>query len=248
MKLIFLSALLYCTFPKKAFCQQHQYGNMYLLYHIDSGSYMNIDQEIIPLQLAKGTYWALNFGFNEISDGGYIGIQTGYDDVSSGLLIFSIWNATVASIGDTNSYVVDFDGEGTGKSCRINMPIKTNHTYRLRILQLESNASGTFWGAWITDKTIGQEYFLGKIKTNQQTTLSSEILNFVEYFGGIKPCDDVPKSQVQFNSIHLNCGDFSLACKASYNPFAYKFARCIGGTCALNESNSLVIFGGNESK
>jgi hypothetical protein len=245
MKLLFLTALLlYCSFPKKAFCQQHQYGNMYLLYHVESGSYMNIDQEIIPLQLAKGTYWALTFGFNEISDGGYIGIQTGYNDVTSGLFIFSIWNATVASTGDAHSYVVDFDGEGTGKSCRINMPIKTNHTYRLKILQLESNASGTFWGAWITDQTIGQEYFLGQIKTNQQTTLSSEVLNFVEYYGEIKPCEQVPKSRVQFNSVQFNCHDLSSECEATYNPYKYKFAECVSGTCLLNETNSQVNFGG----
>jgi hypothetical protein len=233
------------VFPKSTIAQQHQNGYMYLYYDAAVGNYFNIDQEITPLQLANGTYWALTFGFNEVKDGGYIGIQTGYNNSSEGLLIFSIWNATVAAKGDANSYVVDFDGEGVGKSCRISIPLNINHTYRLRIWQMESNSSGTYWGAWIKDKTIGKEYFLGKIKTDQQTTLSSDVSNFVEYYGGIKPCDQVPQSRAQFNSVQFNCDDPSSACEASFNPYTYIFSHCISGTCTLNDTNSLVIFGGN---
>ena len=232
-------------FPKSTIAQQHQYGNMYLFYDAAEGNYYNIDQEITPLQLAKGTYWALTFGFNEIADGGYVGIQTGYNNANSGMLIFSIWNATVGSKGDANSNVVDFDGEGVGKSCRISIPIKINHTYRLRIWQMESNSSGTYWGAWIKDKTIGKEYFLGKIKTNQQTTLSSDVLNFVEYYGAIEPCDQVPKSRALFNAVQFNCDDPSSECKDAYKAYKYKFAECITGTCKLNDGYSDVIFGGN---
>ena len=39
---------------------------MYLNYNISNGSYYNIDQEITPLKLANGTFWALTFGFNEL--------------------------------------------------------------------------------------------------------------------------------------------------------------------------------------
>lgn len=244
MKLKILLSFFFVSVQMGAISQQHQYGNMYLLYDVPQGTFQSIDQEITPLQLAQGTYWAMTFGFNEISDGGYIGIQTGYENSNTGLLIFSIWNARVAAKGDNDAYVVDFDGEGVGKSCRISLPIQTNHTYRLHVGQLSSNSSGTYWGAWIMDKTIGKDYFLGKIKTTMQTTLSSDVLNFVEYFGDIKPCDRVPKSQALFYPIQFNCDDSS-QCQESFTPINYKFAECITGTCTLEEIQSLVIFGGN---
>jgi hypothetical protein len=67
--------------------QQHQNGNIYLLYDIPSNKHYNIDQEIIPKTIAPGTFWALTFGFNEIIEGGYIGIQTDYRNVKFDLNI-----------------------------------------------------------------------------------------------------------------------------------------------------------------
>ena len=244
-RFFFTSLVLFLSTAKMGYSQQHQYGNMYLHYDAAPGTFFNIDQEITPLQLAKGTYWALTFGFNEISDGGYIGIQTGYNNANTGMLIFSIWNATVAAKGDNATYIVDFDGEGVGKSCRISIPIYTNHTYRLRIWKMESTSSGTYWGAWIKDKTIGKEYFLGKIKTDQQTTLSSNVLNFVEYYGPIQACDEVPQSRAQFGAIQFNCDDPTAQCQQVYTPSSYTFAECVTGTCTLSESHSEVLFGGD---
>ena len=159
--IIFLVGLFYFS---SSVAQQHQNGNMYLLYDLAPGKYYNIDQEITPQKLGAGTFWALQFGFNEIQDGGYIGIQTNFGDTKNGLFIFSIWNATEAVEGSAGSYTTNFDGEGSGKSCRLSIPLIASHIYKLRIWQLESNSSGTFWGAWITDKSIDKEYYLGKIK------------------------------------------------------------------------------------
>jgi hypothetical protein len=224
--------------------QQHQNGNMYLFYDIPYNQYYNIDQEITPQQIAPSTFWALTFGFNELEEGGYIGIQTDYSNSKKGLFIFSIWNAIDAEKGDLESYIVDFGGEGEGKSCRISMPLVESHIYRLRVWQLESSGSGTYWGAWILDKTINKEYYLGKIKTNKQSTLSNYVSNFVEYYGEKKPCNKVPFSQALFHSIKFNCDDNLGSCKNIYNPYKFIYSNCVLGKCILNSNHSNVSFGG----
>jgi hypothetical protein len=224
--------------------QQHQNGNMYLLYDIPGDKHYSIDQEIIPKTIAPGTYWALTFGFNEITEGGYIGIQTDYSSVNQGLFIFSIWNAVKAVKGDKESYTVDFGGEGAGKSCRISIPLIESHIYRLRVWQLESDVSGTYYGAWIFDKSINKEYYLGKIKTNKQTTLSSGVSNFVEYYGEKKPCNRVPYSRALFYPIKFDFDDNKEVSKYSFLPKNYTYATCVNGKCILYESYSNVTFGG----
>ena len=223
--------------------QQHQNGNMYLLYNNPPGKFYNIDQEITPEKLAPGTFWALTLGFNEQKEGAYIGVQTDYSDSNKGMFIFSIWNAIDVEKGDMESFTVDFGGEGEGKSCRLSIPLIPSHTYRLRIWQLETNSTGTFWGAWILDKSIGKEYYLGKIKTALQTTLSSRASNFVEYYGAIKPCNYVPHSKARFNSIKFNCNSDNGTCEKTYHPINYRFGECVGGFCTLDNNHSNVSFG-----
>ena len=225
--------------------QQHQNGNMYLYYTVSNNNYHNIDQEITPQTIAPGTFWALTFGLNELSNGGYIGIQTDYSDAKKGMFIFSIWNAVEAVKGDKESFTVDFGGEGIGKSCRISIPLIESHTYRLRIWQLESNSSGTYFGAWILDKSIDKEYFLGKIKTNKESTLSNRVSNFVEYYGDKKPCNKVPFSQAIFHSIKFNCNDDVGQCESAHLPVNYNYDDCVNGNCVLNIKNTSVSFGGN---
>lgn len=224
--------------------QQHQNGNMYLFYNVSNNNYYNIDQEITPQTIAPGTFWALTFGFNELSNGGYIGIQTDYSDTKKGMFIFSIWNAIDAVKGDKESFTVDFGGEGIGKSCRISIPLIELHTYMLRIWQLEKNSSGTYFGAWIIDKSIDKEYFLGKIKTNKRSTLSNRVSNFVEYYGDKKPCNKVPYTQAIFHSIKFNCNDEVGQCQSVYLPFKYSYGDCVNGNCVLNINNTSVSFGG----
>jgi Domain of unknown function (DUF3472) len=224
--------------------QQHQNGNMYLLYDVPSNKHYNIDQEIIPKTIAPGTFWALTFGFNEINEGGYIGIQTDYSSVNKGLFIFSIWNAVGAEKGDKESFIEDFGGEGVGKSCRISIPLIVSHIYRLRVWQLDSDITGTYYGAWILDKSINKEYYLGKIKTNEQSTLSNRVSNFVEYYGEKKPCNKVPFSRALFYPIKFDCDDNSGVCKYIFMSNRYTYADCVNGKCILNDSYSNVSFGG----
>ena len=224
--------------------QQHQNGNMYLLYDVPSNKHYNIDQEIIPKTIAPGTFWALTFGFNEINEGGYIGIQTDYSSVNKGLFIFSIWNAVGAEKGDKESFIEDFGGEGVGKSCRISIPLIVSHIYRLRVWQLDSGITGTYYGAWILDNSINKEYYLGKIKTNEQSTLSNRVSNFVEYYGEKKPCNKVPFSRALFYPIKFDCDDNSGVCKYIFMSNRYTYADCVNGKCILNDSYSNVSFGG----
>jgi len=224
--------------------QQHQNGNMYLLYDLPSNKNYNIDQEIIPKTIAPGTFWALTFGFNEIIEGGYIGIQTDYSSANKGFFIFSIWNAVSAEKGAKESFIVDFGGEGVGKSCRISIPLIESHIYRLRVWQLDSDITGTYYGAWILDKSINKEYYLGKIKTNKQSTLSNRVSNFVEYYGEKKPCNKVPFSRALFYPIKFDCDDNRGVCKYIFMPNRYTYADCVNGKCILNDSYSNVSFGG----
>jgi Domain of unknown function (DUF3472) len=224
--------------------QQHQNGNMYLLYDIPSRKYFNIDQEIIPKTIAPGTFWALTFGFNEMTEGGYIGIQTDYSNSNKGNFIFSIWNAVDAVKGCQESFIVDFAGEGTGKSCRLSIPLSESHNYKLRIWQLEADHLGTYFGAWITDQTIGKEYYLGKIKTGKPCTLSSRVSNFVEYYGEKRPCNNVPLSHALFYPVKFNCDDNLDTCNFISLPTRYTYADCVNGQCILNDSYSNVTFGG----
>lgn len=243
MKIILMSVSIFLSTWMLA--QQHQFANMYLRYDIPNGRYYCIDQEISPSKLANGTFWALTFGFNELADGGYIGIQTDYSSIEKGLFIFSIWNAVDAEKGDANSYFLDFGGEGVGKSCRISIPLVESHVYRLRIGKLEVENDGTYWGAWINEKTENKSYFLGKIKTKNETSLSNRISNFVEYYGDETSCDNVPYSSVTFSSVKVNCNDYAGACDKVFNPTNYSFDKCVKGSCQLNNNESLVGFGGN---
>jgi len=243
MKFIVLIVSLFIF--NKVVGQQHQNGNMYLYYTVSNNNYQNIDQEITPQTIAPGTFWALTFGLNELSNGGYIGIQTDYSDAKKGMFIFSIWNAVEAVKGDKESFTVDFGGEGIGKSCRISIPLIESHTYRLRIWQLESSSLGTYFGAWILDKSIDKEYFLGKIKTNKESTLSNRVSNFVEYYGDKKPCNKVPFSQAIFHSIKFNCNDEVGQCESAHLPVNYSYDDCVNGNCVLNIKNTSVSFGGN---
>ncbi|MFN5182796.1 MAG: DUF3472 domain-containing protein [Bacteroidota bacterium] len=224
--------------------QQHQDGNMYLHYKVAPSEYNSIEQDISPYKLANGTFWALTFGFNELSDGGYIGLQTDYHNTSKGLLIFSIWNATNAVKGCDGSYAVDFGGEGSGKSCRLSVPLVEQHIYTIKVSRLETERSGTYWGAWIIDKTINKEYYLGKIKTNTPSSLSNRFLNFVEYYGDKKPCDQVPYSEARFYSIKINCNNVSEQCKNIHLPFNYNYASCVKGSCNFYQNYTGVTFGG----
>lgn len=227
-----------------SFGQQHQYGNMYLHYTAQDGDFQNIEQEIKPLKLAKGTFWALTFGFNETNNGGYIGIQTDYNRVEQGLFIFSIWDAVDSRKGDEDSYLVDFGGEGEGKSCRISIPLQESHNYRLSIKKLESDRNGTFWGAWIIDVTLGETHYLGAIKTEIQTTLSGRVSNFVEYFADQQPCDKVPFSKAIFMGVKFNFNSSLGTFQREIFPYNYNYSLCVKGTCVLNAKESQVSFGG----
>ena len=92
------------------------------------------------------------------------------------------------------------------------------------------------------DQSIGKEYALGKIKTDEPCTLSNSISNFVEYYGDEKPCDKVPSSTVVFHPLNLNCDDNLRICDGIYNPINYHFADCVDGYSVLTNS-SFVFFG-----
>jgi hypothetical protein len=77
----------------------------------------------VPVK-ATASYWAANWNWTDASYGGYIGLQTNgnrADDSAGDTAIFSLWNANGGGPG-----CIRFSGEGTGMSCRLAYPIKTD--------------------------------------------------------------------------------------------------------------------------
>ena len=223
--------------------QQHQNANIYTFWNWQGNEYFNIDQRVNIQQSAPSTYWALRFDFANTDKGGYMGLQTDKSGNNS-IAIFSIWGANGCEMGSTGSYCVDFSGEGTGKSCRIPFNIEKNHIYRLRVWRLKSENIGQWWGAWVMDLNTGKETHIGSIRTQYGKVLTNTTNNFVEYFGGALPCDDVPKSIATFYPPTANNNDptNSFQYNSSYNK--YSISTCVRGIVNFQNEAAMVTHGG----
>lgn len=178
---------------------QHQNGAAHLVWDFTPQPMRawNVDQTVEIGKKAKSTFWALQFGFAEVPDGGYLGIQTdGYraDGSVGETAIFSIWGADQARGGQC----LPFGGEGEGQSCRAAFPIQKNTPYRLRVWQLDTDATGQWWGAWVRDGRTGVDQHLGDIHVTGASRSINGALNFSEYFGPQVPCNRVPQSKAYF--------------------------------------------------
>lgn len=209
--------------------QQHQEANMYLFWDWQGNDYYNIDQRIKINTLAPSTFWALSVNFVEQASGAYMGLQTKQDGSQNGLAIFSIWDANGCVAGPNGSYCTDFSGEGTGKSVRVPFQIVPNHTYRFRLWRLEDDENGYWWGAFIMDENTNVETYLGKIRRQGSAALRNNAVDFVEYFGGALPCDDVPISVATFFPPTANNDDPSNAFQFGSKYSSYHMASCVTG-------------------
>ncbi len=121
------------------------------------------------------TFWSHQFGFNK-GNGAYVGMQdNGGEDQ---LFLFSVWDVTEAKPGSDGSWCQDFDGEGIGESCRINVPWKAGDTYTYTVAY-----EGDGWfGATIDDTTDGTSFKLGSIRTPATGISTAGMVDWVEYY------------------------------------------------------------------
>lgn len=121
------------------------------------------------------TFWSHQFGFNR-GNGGYIGMQdNGGEDQ---LFLFSVWDVNQAKPGSKGSWCQDFGGEGTGYSCRMNVPWKAGHTYTFNV----ASEGGGWFGATVEDTTAHTSFKLGSILTPATGIKTAGMVDWVEYY------------------------------------------------------------------
>ena len=146
-------------------------------------------------------YWAHQFPFKD-GDGGYMGLQingyiSGLGPVGK-MAIFSIWDALDAEAGP-GAHCEEFGGEGEGWSCRKQFNWVEGHTYGLRVkFEGLDEQQNKWWGAYIIDKTISEETFLGKIKVPYNWKGLDNSVVWVEYYGEVNGCRAIPHAKVRF--------------------------------------------------
>ncbi|TNM59471.1 DUF3472 domain-containing protein [Streptomyces sp. NP160] len=230
---------------------QHQNAYYYTHWSVpgsDAGFY-NVDQVMTVNKRATATYWALAWNWTAAPDGGYTGLQTNgnrFNGTTGDTAIFSLWNATAASGPSCGA----FDGEGSGLSCRLPYTITTGTSYRLRVWQLDADADGQWWGAWLLNRKTGKETFIGSLRVAPEATAITGAQNFAEYFGTQKTCSTVPQSSVTWNRPSFDSdGSGGYAQRGTYVKQAGDKGACTGGSATPVTTSGVksvrVVLGGS---
>lgn len=205
-----------------ALADQQKWSSQYVHWSFDDAveEVWNIDQQVwIPVPNTAG-YWPVQWGWNDLSDGGYMGLQQGHGSQN---VRFSIWNATEASGSDCRT----FGGEGIGYTCELPVQIDAGKFYRLRLWRTEAADDGQWWGAWLIEENApGElvEHHIGQIKAPvaAKTIDPQSISNFAEYFGPAVPaCEDVPLSIVGFTPPAVNYHGAGTGAYGGYSSFSH---------------------------
>jgi hypothetical protein len=210
---------------RMAAAAQHQNAYLYVDWDFGSASgFWNINQTMRISKKASSTYWAQFWSWTDADYGGYIGLQTNgvrFDGSTGETAIFSLWNANAAR-GDGCG---QFEGEGIGYSCRLPFRIRTNATYRLRVLRLHADAEGQWWGGWVRSFRTGTNYHIGDIRVPASHQSMGVPSNFSEYFGDAVACTKVPVSKVHWSQPAAN--------RTGNGPYQYSssYAGFAGGNC-----------------
>jgi len=179
---------------------QQQWGASYLDW---SGALLSVDstisQIIQPLEVSPKMYWEAGWHWDNVSDGGYGGIQSKgilADGTISDLAIFSIWNG-LGAIAGAGAGCTAFGGEGIGYSCRIPITLIAGNKYEISF-GVDATRGPQWWIATISDLTKGTKSVIGSIETNSRIAKASNWNNFIEYWGQSVPCDAVGAASAKF--------------------------------------------------
>lgn len=170
---------------------------------VPSGPHWNHDYRMAIAEEAPGSpyFYSNQFAFAG-GGGGYVGLQSGSPYGNGKLLIFSIWDATIASAG-AGAWCQAFGGEGVGMSCRKEYDWVEGRTYRLRLWRTGADD----WSAWILDETTNVSDFLGTIRAPAGSGDLSYNVHWIEWFGSaVGHCADIPYTMGYFHPTVANGG------------------------------------------
>lgn len=123
------------------------------------------------------------------------------------MAIFSIWQALEAIPGP-NANCEWFGHEEEGLSCRMPYQWQENHDYKLRVWVLHTDqSSNEWWGAWVVDNVTGQESYVGKILVPSSWQWLDWSVAWVEYYGPVNSCQDIPYANAIFSNLSANNND-----------------------------------------
>jgi hypothetical protein len=221
-----------------AIAGQQKWASQYVQWKSDGQvtEVLNLDQQVWIAKTGDGSYWPMQFGFNNVGNGGYMGLQqTKANDQRARV---SIWNATAAE----GSSCKPFDNEGVGQTCILPMKIESGKFYRLRLSRLESTPDGQWWGGWLIE--VGRngalvEHRIGRIKAPAaaKSVNPKAIRNFVEYYGpSLAACDRVPLSIVGFSPPAMNYNGKGTGVYQGYTSYAGS-KQASGNICASGKED-----------
>jgi len=182
---------------------------------------VGFEQAITPLESTgdRKNYWATQWSWTNVSDGGYMGVQTygvQEDEVSAPgpVALFSIWGATSAIAG-ANARCRPFDWEGVGILCRLDLPtVLTKNNF-----VVERSLDGKSWSAQV-QQPGGNSELIGTITLGEVSTMWN-IHSWVEYFGSNNEtrCSELPGSAVTlgFPKFKLRDGTSATKSKAVFS-------------------------------
>lgn len=182
---------------------QQQWASQYINWHFTANlDIWNIDQQVWIPRPNTTSYWPLQWSWKDSTEGGYLGLQQGFDGTQN--VRFSIWNAIACRNGNCTL----FEGEGSGYTCTLPITIDTNKFYRYRLWRQEADTDGVWWGAWLIEEVDGLlvDHYIGglKVPTVYKVINPSSIRNFVEYWGDDINCAHIPLSIVGFTPPAIN--------------------------------------------
>ncbi|HCY63104.1 MAG TPA: hypothetical protein DHV59_09790 [Oxalobacteraceae bacterium] len=129
------------------------------------------------------------------SSGGYIGMQTNTLNVNGKGVMFSIWNATIATPA-SGATCQPFGGEGVGMQCFMAYPWAAGKTYRLRVV----NERGTAYSGYVIDTSTNAVTYIGQIQAPPGgVAFGRNSVQWAEYYA-LTPanCADFPYIKAQW--------------------------------------------------
>lgn len=210
----------------------------------ESGPFFNLDTYIAWESAPDSGYIypAFQFFF-QANQGGYMGIQLVGDTKKA---IFSIWDMSEGS--GTAQPVTDicfrFGHEGSGTGCIIDYDWVEGREYRLRIWEINTDATGESWIGVIADTVTNQETVIGVIHLQNSGGytgygwLRCDTYTFLEYFGGADSCDGQPYSRILWRGPFANA-DWYTASRAivpTYNACSSTNVTTRGRPTAIHEA------------
>ncbi|KAJ8074380.1 hypothetical protein AAF712_011923 [Marasmius tenuissimus] len=182
-----------------------------------------------PINMANaahesGYYYAMQYGFVDLNDVGYTGIQP-RPDKSGQSIVHGVFSSFVPGTTTSDSQCTPGADGGPGVSCSVEIPSSYADTYNFVV----NNTEGTTWAGTMVDTATGKETHIGSwtLPSGSGGIQSSQV-GFVEYYlwndGGDHPCNTLPKTEVFFGTPTTRTGGAGPGSLGN----AYEYGDCVG--------------------